>query len=46
MVKLLGEYGAQVDIRGNTGSTAFDIANMIGQNQLKKSSSPDSNRDY
>ena len=34
MAKLLGGRGADVDIRGKSGSTAFDIANMIGQGNI------------
>ena len=30
MVKLLGEQGADVHIKGRTGNSAYDIANMIG----------------
>ncbi len=31
VARLLGERGAQVNVRGKSGSTAFDIANMIGR---------------
>ena len=30
MVKLLGQHGVDVNVRGKTGSSAFDVANMIG----------------
>ena len=30
MAKLLGAHGVDVNLRGSSGSTAFDIANMIG----------------
>ena len=31
MAKLLGCRGADVNLRGKSGSTAFDIANMLGE---------------
>ena len=31
VVELLGRYGADVNVRDNSGSTAFDIASMIGR---------------
>ena len=30
VAQLLGCHGAAVNIRGKSGSTAFDIANMLG----------------
>ena len=31
VVQLLGERGAAVNVRGKSGSTAFDVANMISE---------------
>ena len=31
VAKLLGNHGAAVNLRGKSGSTAFDIANMLGE---------------
>ena len=31
VAKLLGGHGAAVNLRGKSGSTAFDIANMLGR---------------
>lgn len=37
MVELLGQYGADVNVRGNSGSTAYDIASMIGMTVIQPS---------
>jgi hypothetical protein len=34
VAKLLGNHGAAVNLRGKSGSTAFDIANMLGDIEM------------
>ena len=34
VARLLGQHGADVNLRGKSGSTAFDIANMLGECSL------------